>query len=101
MDSEARGNNGYPEGWCRYTICGTDDISHFELDLRHGRRREIVEENDESETGTVVRNGMWEAREIFDVTKEEILNRVWNWLESVVGEGEDGDCLIEVEESNG
>jgi hypothetical protein len=62
-----------PEGWIRVSICGTDDISEFDLDW--------VAEMAESNVG-------WEGRKVVSATKEEIERKVLRWLVQVyVDEG--------------
>jgi hypothetical protein len=62
-----------PEGWIRVSICGTDEISEFDLDW--------VADTADSNVG-------WEGRRVIGATKEEIERKVSRWLvEIYVDEG--------------
>jgi hypothetical protein len=62
-----------PEGWIRVSICGTDEISEFDIDW--------VAETDDSNAG-------WEGRKVVEATKEEIERKVLRWLVQIyVDEG--------------
>jgi hypothetical protein len=54
-----------PEGWIRVSICGTDEISEFDLDW--------VVDTADSNVG-------WEGRKLIGATKEEIERKVLRWL---------------------
>jgi hypothetical protein len=62
-----------PEGWIRVSICGTDEISEFDLAW--------VADMDDSNVG-------WEGRKVIGATKEEIERKVLRWLvQTYVDEG--------------
>jgi hypothetical protein len=69
-----------PEGWIRVSICGTDEISEFDLDW--------VADTDDSNVG-------WEGRKVIGATKEEIESKVLRWLvQTYVDEGyESGESV--------
>jgi hypothetical protein len=78
-----------PEGWIRVSICGTDEISEFDLDW--------IADTEDSNVG-------WEGRKVIGATKEEIDRKVLRWLiqiyvdegyesaESVDGRKKDKKC---------
>ncbi|KAE8440540.1 hypothetical protein EG329_007257 [Mollisiaceae sp. DMI_Dod_QoI] len=77
-----------PEGWVRVPICQTDEISVFDLNpqtMQLGLHS--------------LENGPWDEREIFQVTKEEIRQRVIPWLDQIIIE-EDGSAYVTEEENN-
>jgi hypothetical protein len=62
-----------PDGWIRVSICGTDEISEFDLDW--------VADTADSNVG-------WEGRKVIGATKEEIESKVLRWLvQTYVDEG--------------
>ncbi|KAH7409007.1 hypothetical protein BKA64DRAFT_663981 [Cadophora sp. MPI-SDFR-AT-0126] len=72
VESGAGGRNGVPEGWVRYVICRTEDISEFDLDSCEGCRQ-VLETEIEMASGE-------------DELPEELaekLKGVESWLEEI------------------
>ncbi|PVH71664.1 hypothetical protein DL98DRAFT_613766 [Cadophora sp. DSE1049] len=66
------GRNGVPEGWVRYVICRTEDISEFDLERCEGCRQVL-------ETEIEMPSGKEESTEVL----QERLKRVEGWLEEI------------------
>tara|TARA_R110002060_G_scaffold13426_6_gene19018 strand:- start:220 stop:771 length:552 start_codon:yes stop_codon:yes gene_type:complete len=69
---EVGGQNGVPEGWVRYVICRTEDISDFDLDDCEGCRQVL-------ETDIEMPSGKEESAEELS----ERMRRVEGWLVGV------------------
>lgn len=69
---EVGGQNGVPEGWVRYVICRTEDISDFDLDNCEGCRQVL-------ETDIEMPSGKTESAEELS----DRLKRVEGWLVEV------------------
>jgi hypothetical protein len=71
------GKNGIPEDWVTIRLCGTDEISEFELE---DRTLVVTKTLDGIFPAWI---GSWEKRELFVTTSAEIDVKVSSWLDSL------------------
>jgi hypothetical protein len=76
MGGNQAGKDGIPNDWVTIKLCGTDEISHFQLNDRTVIIAEMV---DGIFNGWI---GSWEERELFVTTRAEIDVKVSEWLET-------------------
>jgi len=77
MGGNRAGKDGIPNDWVTIKLCGTDEISHFQLDDRTVVVARMV---DGIFDGWI---GSWEERELFVTTREDIDMKVSEWIRTL------------------
>ncbi|KAE9366329.1 hypothetical protein N431DRAFT_419540 [Stipitochalara longipes BDJ] len=77
VQASKAGMNGIPKDWVTVRLCGTDEISDFELE---DRTLVVTKPLDGMFEGWI---GSWEKRQLFVTTRAEIDVKVTSWLDSL------------------